>query len=355
MAGIMTLVLGVTVLAESGGFFANATLVNATAPDSITVSAVNIIDSEHNGETVVSTIEVNKGSIRMKAAVKPDAADQKVAWTVVDGTGVASIDRCGQLSAIANGTVTVTATSADYPDVTGQEIITISNQFEEIDLKTAAHYTILAETGISAAGITAIAGDIGVSPIAATAITGFGLAADPSNQFAASTYVTGKVYAANYTAPTPANLSAAIGDMSAAYTTGNGLVPPVATGLYEGNLSGQTLTGGIYKWSNTVLINDTLTLSGDATDFWVFQIAGGVTQAADTSIVLSGGARAENVFWLSAETIALGARSHFAGIALSYLDITVGDNCGINGRLLAQTHVSLGVNSVVNHPGMQVN
>jgi hypothetical protein len=353
-AGAMTLCLGGTVLAESGGFLATIVRAGDIPPDSITVSAVNIIDDANNGTTAVSTIEVNKGRIRMKAVVMPAEASQKVVWTVTNGTGTATCDRCGQLCALNNGIVTVTATSADDPSIMGQEDITISHQFEGIDLKTAGNYAILAKTGISAAGIVRIGGDIAVSPIGATALTGFSETADSTKTFSTSSYVTGKLYAADYTAPTPAALTTAVGDMAVAYTTGSGLVPPVSTNFNGGDLSGQTLAGGIYKWDNNVLINTDATLNGSATDYWVFQIAGGISQAAGTKIVLSGGARAENVFWLSATTITLGANSHFEGIALSQTDITLDTGCKVNGRLLAQTRVNLGVSSVVNYPGYVV-
>ncbi|MDB5128253.1 ice-binding family protein, partial [Mucilaginibacter sp.] len=52
-----------------------------------------------------------------------------------------------------------------------------------INLRTAGNFTILTSTGISTTGVTTIIGDIGTSPIASTAITGFGLIKDASNQF----------------------------------------------------------------------------------------------------------------------------------------------------------------------------
>lgn len=351
VAGVMALFLVGTVLAEGSDFFGTAMLAAETPVGAITVSAVD----EATRTIPVSTIETNKGTIRMIATVTPtDAANKKVVWTIVNKTGAATCDVCGQLFPVANGIVTAVATSAVSPSIMGQEDITISNQFEGIDLKTAANYTILASAAITAAGTTTVTGDIGVSPIAAAAITGFSLVHDSSEGFATSSYVSGKVYAADYASTTPATLSTAVGDMGAAYTTGMGLVPPVETELYGGDLSGQTLRHGIYKWSNTVLINGTLTLSGSPTDFWVFQISGGITQAAGTSITLSGGARAENVFWLSALTIALGADSHFTGIALGQTNIAVGADCVVNGRLLAQTDVSLGVGSIINYPSYVV-
>ena len=80
---------------------------------------------------------------------------------------------------------------------------------QPVDLGTAGNFVILAKSGISTTGTTSIVGDIGVSPIAATAITGFGLILDSTNTFSISSLVTGKVYAADYAPPTPANMTTA--------------------------------------------------------------------------------------------------------------------------------------------------
>jgi hypothetical protein len=115
-------------------------------------------------------------------------------------------------------------------------------------------------------GTTSIVGDIGVSPAAATYITGFGLIADSSNTFTTSSLVTGKVYAADYIAPIPANMTTAISDMQTAYTDAAGRALPTAAELGAGNIGGMTLAPGLYKWSTGVLIPTGVTLSGSAND-----------------------------------------------------------------------------------------
>ncbi len=95
-----------------------------------------------------------------------------------------------------------------------------------VNLKTANDFTILTETGITTTGVTAITGNIGTSPIAATAITGFGLIMATDNQSSHTPIVTGKVYASNYAAPTPSKMTTAIADMKTAFTTANGLTIP---------------------------------------------------------------------------------------------------------------------------------
>jgi len=86
-------------------------------------------------------------------------------------------------------------------------VAVLSQPPARVNLGTAGDLVILAKTGISTTGTTSIVGDIGVSPAAATYITGFGLIADASNTFSISSLVTGKVYASDYTDPTPAKMT----------------------------------------------------------------------------------------------------------------------------------------------------
>ncbi|SPF34248.1 exported hypothetical protein [Candidatus Desulfosporosinus infrequens] len=215
-----------------------------------------------------------------------------------------------------------------------------------VNLGTAGNYAILSKAGISSVPNSVITGDIAVSPAAATYITGFSLSEDASNAFSTSTQVTGKVYAATYAVPTPSDLTIAVNDMGTAYTDAAGRAANY-TELYTGDISGKTLTPGVYKWSTGVLINSDVTLHGGANDVFIFEIAGGITQANDTHIILTGGAQAKNIFWQSADTVAIGTGAHFEGIVLGMTNISMGTNASINGRLLAQTAVTLDESTVV--------
>lgn len=175
-----------------------------------------------------------------------------------------------------------------------------------VDLGNAVNFAILAKSGISTTGITAIVGDIGVSPIAATGITGFGLVMDSSGTFATSSLVKGKVYAANYATPTPAYMTTAISNMQTAYTNAAGRTNPTATELSAGNIGGMTLAPGLYKWSTGVTIPTDVTLSGSSTDVWIFQIAQTLTISSGKKVILSGGAQAKNIFWQVAGQTTLG-------------------------------------------------
>ena len=215
-----------------------------------------------------------------------------------------------------------------------------------VNLGTAGNYVILAKSGISTVPTSAITGDIGVSPIASTAITGFSLMHSAFSAFATFAQVTGKVYAPDYAAPTPANLTTAVGDMQTAYNDAAGRTIPNFTELGAGQIGGLTLVPGLYKWSTGVLISSDVTLSGGPNDVWIFQIAGKITQANGTKIHLAGGALAKNIFWQAASLVALGTTSDFEGIIMSKKLISLATGASINGRLLAQTAVTLQGNVV---------
>jgi hypothetical protein len=212
-------------------------------------------------------------------------------------------------------------------------------------LGLSGNYVILSKSGISTTGVTSITGNIGVSPIAATAITGFGLVLDPTRQFSRSPLVTGKIYAATYAAPTPANLTTAIHNMEAAYTDAAGRAPG-ATELGAGNIGGMTLAPGVYKWSTSVIIPTDVTLSGNSSAVWIFQISGGLTIAGAQAVILTGGAQAKNIFWQVAGIATLGTTSDFNGVILSKTAIVMQTGATISGKALAQTAVTLDANNV---------
>ena len=210
-----------------------------------------------------------------------------------------------------------------------------------VNLGTAGDFVILADTGISTTGTTSITGDIGTGPeVTSTAITGFGLILDSSNQFATSSLVNGKVYARDYAVPTPTKMNTASLDMMTAYTNANGLAADV-TGLGVGDIGGMTLAPGVYKWSTGVLIPSDVTLSGNSNDVWVFQIAGTLGIASGKHVLLGSSAQAKNIFWVVADTTTLGTTSDFKGNILDAKTIMMQDGATLNGRALSQTDVTL--------------
>ena len=220
-----------------------------------------------------------------------------------------------------------------------------------VDLGAAGDYAILAETTITNTGVsTSVVGNVGMSPNPGSSIVGFALTLPAASPFSTSALVTGKLFAADYAPPTPANLTTAVGDMEAAYTDAAGRAAGV-TELGAGTLTGLTLVGGVYSWSTAVSIPTTLTLSGGPSDVWIFQIAGTLNTAAASRIILSGGAQARHVFWQVADVTTLGANSQFKGIILDQTAITMGAGAAVDGRLLAQSAVTM-ISNTVNSGGV---
>ena len=106
-----------------------------------------------------TTITTDNGTLQLTATVTPsDATNKTVTWSVINGTGQATINSTGLLTAVSNGTVTARATANDGSGVVGSLVITISGQ-------------IIPVTGITvtgASGATTITSDNGALQLTAT-------------------------------------------------------------------------------------------------------------------------------------------------------------------------------------------
>ena len=214
-----------------------------------------------------------------------------------------------------------------------------------VPLGSSLNYVILAKTAINNSPTSAITGDLGLSPAATSYITG--LALTDATGFATSAQVTGQVFAADMASPTSTNLTTAVENMITAYNNAAGRTSPDFLELGTGNIGGKTLSPGLYKWTSTVTLPSNVTISGNATDIWIFQISGDLTVSAAVNVTLTGGAMAKNIFWQVAGEATLGTSSHFEGIILSMTGITFQTGASFNGRALAQTAVILDANAVV--------
>lgn len=235
----------------------------------------------------------------------------------------------------------------------------------KVNLGTAGYFAVLAQTAITTTAGTSITGDIGISPAAASYITGFALVAPPTS-YTTSAMVTGKVFAADYDDPTPTNMGIAVGDMYTAYTNAAGRAPD-ATELYSGLIGGQTFTTGVYKWSTDVTLETSgavaadITLTGSATDVWIFEIAGnlivpsGGSVGTGVHVTLGGAALASNVFWQVGGVAGanIGTYATFNGNILAAKQIVVQTGAVFNGRALSQTQVTLD-NNLVGAPAAAV-
>ncbi|KAJ7625175.1 antifreeze protein, partial [Mycena rosella] len=210
-----------------------------------------------------------------------------------------------------------------------------------VNLRTAANYAILAQTGVSTLPPSVITGAVAVSPIAANAITGFSLILDSTGQFSTSTQVVGKIFAASYAIPTPATLTVAVGDMGTAFNDATARPSPNFTNLATGAIGGLVLVPGLYKWTSAVTVGSNITISGTASDTWIFQVTGTLSVVANAKMVLTGGAVATNIVWVVTGAVTAAAGSHLEGVVLGKTSITLQTGATANSRLLAQTAVAL--------------
>ena len=219
---------------------------------------------------------------------------------------------------------------------------TSQQQLQAVNLGLSGEFTILSKSGITDVYQSYVTGDIGTSPITGAAI---GLTC---------TEVVGTIFSVDAAGPLPCSvpnatrLTSAVSDMQTAYTDAAGRVNPDFINLGAGDIGGKTLTPGLYQWTTPLLIPTDITLSGTDTDVWIFQISGTLTVGSAVRITLSGGAQAKNIFWQTAGAVSLGTTSHFEGIILGQTGINMTTGATINGRLLAQTAVTLQMNSVTN-------
>jgi hypothetical protein len=319
--------------------------VNATGPlnNAINVATDKIIAVTFSEE--MDPLTINELTFTVKLGAVPLTGTINYSGTTATFTPVPALTGPGTIY-----TATVTtgaqdrahnglATNVDWTFTTGSSV-----GLARVELGAAGNYVILAETAINNSPTSKVTGDLGLSPYATSFVTGFALT--DATGYATSSQIVGKVFAANMAPPTPDNLTTAVENMLTAYDDAAGRPSPNFTELLTGNIGGQKLTPGLYKWTNTVSMTSDVTISGDGSDIWIFQIAGDLTMSAGVKITLMGGAQAKNIFWQVAGQATLGTTTHFEGIILSKTGITFQTGGSMNGRALAQTAVILDKNII---------
>jgi len=323
-------------LAPAVALNANITANFSKAMDPLTVSTTTFTLAQ--GVTPV-TGKVTSASTTT-ATFNPDAPlTDTLVYTATVTTGVK--DLAGNAMAVAKvWTFTASAGAA----VTGTA---------PLDLGTAGNYAILSKAGVSTIPTSLVTGNIGVSPVARTYLTGWSQTYDVTDTYATSNQVVapGKLYASdNVGGTTTTDLGTAVLDMGTAYTAGIGMAP-AGGGLITacpgvGIMSGITITSGVYTCANAVTIPTSITLNGSATDVWVFQLAQTLTQSSATQVILTGGALPQNVFWVVTGAVDIGTTALMQGVILTATNISLRTGATVNGRLLAQTAVTLDQNTV---------
>jgi hypothetical protein len=205
-----------------------------------------------------------------------------------------------------------------------------------VNLGLTANFAVLGGYAVTNVPTSAITGDVGLSPAAESFMTGF--SQTDATGYAISPQVTGKIYAASMAGATHDMLTTAKGDLTIAYNDAAGRTPvPVSTFLNPGvgNLAGLNLAAGLYKFTGDAIATTDFTLTGSATDVWIFQIESALTVSNGVHVTLAGGARASNIFWKVGTSAIFGTTSVFQGTVMAGASITMQTGARLNGRALA--------------------
>jgi hypothetical protein len=219
----------------------------------------------------------------------------------------------------------------------------VSSSPTTVPLGTAANFAILAGSGISdvPAPPSKVSGDVGVSPASGATIT------DTGGTWCAA--VTGTIYTVDATGPScrvanPGLLTTARNDQTViASPNAAGRLPDATYVDPDNQLGGKTLVAGVYKFAHAATANliGNLTLNGDADAVWIFQATSDFVTAGSSTVTLTGGAQACNVFWQVPTSATIGGSSTLVGTVLADAGISVLAGATVQGRLLAGTAVTL--------------
>lgn len=129
--------------------------------------------------------------------------------------------------------------------------------------------------------------------------------------------------------------STALTDLETAYQE---LLHTTYTALHANAFgSGETLVAGVYQTSGAGSIAGSLTLNGTADDLFIFKINGAFSTSVGSSITLTGGAQASNVFWvaISAGAISIATTNQMKGTFIARDGAAlIANGSTLEGRLL---------------------
>jgi hypothetical protein len=196
-------------------------------------------------------------------------------------------------------------------------------------------YGVLAASTVTNTGISSISGtaggDVGLSP--GTAFTG-----------AASVTRSGVDHI------TDAAAAAAQVDLVVAY---NDLSVPTATSLSSSDLAGRTIQAGTYSTASGTLANSgtvTFDAQGDSTAIFILRAASTLVTSPSSSMTLTNGAQACNIYWQVGSSATVGVNSTLMGHIYAFTSITANSGSTVNGQLLTRNGaVTLDTTRIINN------
>lgn len=204
-------------------------------------------------------------------------------------------------------------------------------EMSSVTLGEADNFAVLAGASVTNTGETVITGDLGLSP--GTSVGGF-----PPGIMNGTIRI-------NDETSNQAKLDLTTAFNDAAGRTSKDMV------TLAGNIGGLTLTPGLYKSTSSLEISSgdvTFDAKGDADAIFIIQIASTFTTTSGRKIILSGSAKASNIFWQVSSSASFGTTSVIKGTVMAQESITFDTGATLDGKALARTgSVTLEGNTIV--------
>ena len=215
-----------------------------------------------------------------------------------------------------------------------------------VNLGAAASFGIASRAGLTSTGVTVVNGDIALHPTAAcTDATGNSGA---SQTCLVKTYssptgmtVNGSIYWAGDPFDNGSTANTVTNDLNTAWTEGQNKVDtqgPIAAD----EMGGKIFTPGVYHNANLGLMAGgvaTLDAQNDANAVFIFKVDSSFVDSGTlllpSSIVLTNGAQARNVWFVTGLDITIGSGTSWNGNILAGRTATILDGSTVNGRVLA--------------------
>lgn len=275
----------------SAGANSSVNLINGAQACNVFWKIEGLVDFA-SGTTMRGTIVVNNAAINL-------GADNTLEGRALTTTGAVTV----------GGLYAYTPIGCGSPELLGPTAPTLGD---------AACYGIFSSDGpVTNAGITNVIGDVGTN-VGLT--TGF----DPL-------LVTGDIH------PIPdASTAAASADLLNAYNYLNGLAHDIEL-LYPAQFGANLeLTPHTYVLNGATTLTDTLYLNarGNEDAVFVIKIYGALSAGAYSTVVLTNGALAKNVYWMINGAVGINVYSVFNGTIISQGAINLYTGATINGRAM---------------------
>jgi len=184
-------------------------------------------------------------------------------------------------------------------------------------LEFAKTFVVLGATTDTNTGSSIVTGDLGLYP--GTSVVGF-----PPGIVVGTKHIT--------------DIAAQVAQLSAS-TAFDCLSSFSPLGTLGADIGGTTVTAGAWTFASTADITGVLTLDGggDPNAVFIFQIPSTLTTASASSVVLTNGAQAGNVYWIVGSSATIGTTSHMIGTIIALTSVTMTTGATLNGRAFALT------------------